>query len=67
VPSSWTETRAVEPHEDEDEEATTRHRLEWGLRWGGGRVFEELILPATTVSSPNPIFALSICSLQTSS
>jgi hypothetical protein len=47
--SSWATTTGLDTDSEDDEEATARHTLECGMTWAR-RAFDELILPATSVS-----------------
>jgi hypothetical protein len=47
--TSWAATSGLDADSEDDEEATTRHTLECGMTWAR-RAFDELILPATSVS-----------------
>jgi hypothetical protein len=48
--TSWTATSRLDVDSKGDEEAAVRHTLERGMTWAH-RAFDELILPATSVSS----------------
>jgi hypothetical protein len=45
----WAATSGLDADSENDEEATARHTLERGMIWAR-RAFDELILPATSVS-----------------
>jgi hypothetical protein len=47
--SSWATTTGLDADSKDDEEAAARHTLERGMTWAR-RAFDELILPATSVS-----------------
>jgi hypothetical protein len=47
--TSWAATSGLDADSEGDEEAATRHTLERGMTWVR-RAFDELILPATSVS-----------------
>jgi hypothetical protein len=47
--SSWAATTELDTNSEDDEEAAVRHTLERGMTWAR-RAFDELILPATSVS-----------------
>jgi hypothetical protein len=47
--TSWAATAGLDADSEDDEEAATRHTLELGMTWAC-RAFDELILPATSVS-----------------
>jgi hypothetical protein len=47
--SSWAATTVLDADSEDDEEAAARHTLERGMTWVR-RAFDELILPATSVS-----------------
>jgi hypothetical protein len=47
--SSWATTTGLEADSEDDEEAAACHTLEHGMTWAR-RAFDELILPATSVS-----------------
>lgn len=53
VCSTWAATYEVDALDDEGEEAVSCCRLKRGLGWAH-RAFDELILPATTVSPLKP-------------
>jgi hypothetical protein len=48
--TSWAATSGLDADSEGDEEAVMRHTLEHGMTWAC-RTFDELILPATSVSS----------------
>jgi hypothetical protein len=48
--TSWAATSGLDADSEGEEEATTRDTLERGMTWAH-RAFDELILPATSVSS----------------
>jgi hypothetical protein len=47
--TSWTATSGLDADSEDDEEAAVRHTLERGMTWAR-RAFDELILPATSMS-----------------
>jgi hypothetical protein len=47
--ASWAASSGLGADSEDDEEATTRNTLERGMTWAH-RAFDELILPATSVS-----------------
>jgi hypothetical protein len=47
--TSWVATSGLDADSEEDEEAAARHTVERGMTWAR-RAFDELILPATSVS-----------------
>jgi hypothetical protein len=49
--TSWAVTSELDADSEDDEEVTTRHTLEHGMTWAR-LTFDELILPATSVSFP---------------
>lgn len=49
--TSWAATSGLDSDSEDDEEAAARHTLERGMTWAR-RAFDELILPATSVSFP---------------
>jgi hypothetical protein len=49
VCSSWATTTGLDADSEDDEEAATHHTLERGMTWAR-RAFDELILPATSMS-----------------
>jgi hypothetical protein len=48
--TSWAATSSLDPDSEGEEEAVARHTLEHGMTWAR-RALDELILPATSVSS----------------
>jgi hypothetical protein len=48
--TSWAATSGLDADSEDEEEATTHDTLERGMTWAH-RAFDELILPATSVSS----------------
>jgi hypothetical protein len=49
VCTSWAATSGLDANSEDDEEAAVRHTLERGMTWAH-QAFDELILPATSVS-----------------
>jgi hypothetical protein len=47
--TSWAATSGLDVNSEDDEEATVRNTLERGMTWARS-TFDELILPATSVS-----------------
>jgi hypothetical protein len=47
--TSWAATSGLDADSEDDEETAARHALERGMTWAR-RAFDELILPATSVS-----------------